>query len=387
MKWYSLVVTLFIWLALTVGVGAQGGQFESEAAVTFGQRIVFTLTAVTDEPLTTVTLTIQPTHFPPQTETVTPRQLGDGRWQAQYVLEPQAAGLPPFVTITYEWQVNTSSGETITIPAQTVAYQDDRFAWKKIEQAAAGTAVTIFWPGESDKPGRDAFVIAQQTAAQLQELLPLPAATPLPIFLYPSTADLRAALRLNGHDWAQGHTDPALGVVLVTAVNSKTAADDLRGPLPHEITHFWLYQAAGPHYADMPYWFKEGLAVWLASGDTYEATADSQSLTNLCRADPPADWEMAAAQSGTLVQFVDEQYGREALALLAAAFAQGADCETAVSSIMGQSVAELEASWLANTQPRPTAVRFVQQHGMWLLLLLAGFVLMGLLVMRPGGKN
>lgn len=373
-------------LLVLVGLARQGGQFESEALVTFGQRVVFTLTAVTDQPPTAVTLTIHPANQDAQTVPLRPQSLDDGRWQAQFTLEPQVWGLSPFTTIAYEWAVASDGRETITVPRQTVTYQDDRFAWKKIEQPVVGTAVTIFWPGESDKPGRDAFAIAQQTAAQLQELLPLPTATPLPIFLYPSTADLRAALRLNGHDWVAGHIDPALGVVLVTAVNDKTAAADLRGPLPHEIAHFWLYQAAGAQYETMPYWFKEGLAVWLAGDEPLAPTATPLPLAELCQTEPPTNAETAAAQSGGLVQFVDERYGREALAALAAAFVQGADCDTAVRTALGTSLAELENAWLHNSQSQLTAVRFLQQNVLWLLLLLVGFILMGLLVVRSGGN-
>lgn len=384
MKRYVLVIFLFLWLALAVGVGAQGGQFESEAAVTFGQRIVFTLTAVTDAPLTAVALTFQPTGSPQKIESVTPTQLADGRWQAQVVLEPQSAGLSPYTAITYEWLVTLGDNETVAVPAQTVTYQDDRFAWKKIEQPATGTVVTIFWASESDKPGREAFAIVQETAAALQTILPLPPGTPLPIFLYPSTADLRSALRLNGHDWT-GQSDPALGVLLVTAVNEKTAAADLRRSLPGEISRFWLYQAAGPHAAAIPYWFKEGLAAWAAGGTVVTSVENPLPLTTLCNIEPPATG--AAGQSGALVQFVAERYGRQALAALAAAFVQGMDCDTAVPTALGVSVAELERHWLTNTQPQHTAVRFVQQHGVWLLLLLAGFILMGLLVVWPGERN
>lgn len=377
MRWF--IAGLLVWAGLVI----QGGQFESETAVTFGQRIVFTLTAVTDELPTAVTLTIHPANQDAQTIPLHPQTLDDGRWQAQFALEPQVWGLSPFTTIDYEWTVAIDGREPIIVPRQTVTYQDDRFAWKKIEQPLGGTAVSIFWSGASDKPGRDAFAITQQTVATLQNILPLPAAA-LPIFLYPSTADLRAALRLNGHDWVAGHTDPALGVVLVTAVNDKTAAADLRAPLPHEIAHVWLYQAAGAQYETIPYWFREGLAVWLAGEQTVETTAVPLPLAELCRAEPPTNTETAAAQSGALVQFVDERYGRATLAALAKAFVAGADCDTAVSTALGVSLAELENAWLHNSQSPPTAVRFWQQNGVWLLLLVGGFLLMGLLLVRPG---
>jgi hypothetical protein len=378
MKW--LTVGCLIWLLLA----RQGGQFESKAAVTFGQQVVFTLTAVTDEPPTAVSLTFQPSGQAEQTVLLRPPPLADGRWQVQFTLEPQAGGLSPYTTLTYKWSVTADSGETITVPAQTVAYQDDRFAWKRINQRVANTAVSIFWPGESDKPGQEAFIIVQETAARLHSLLPLPPETPLPIFLYPSTADLRSALRLNGHDWVQAHTDPALGVVLVTAVNSKTVAADLRRTLPHEMARFWLYQAAGARYTQIPYWFKEGVALWAAQA-AGKGMSTPVPLADLCQAVPPeaADQQAVVAQSGAMVQFVDEWYGREALAALAAAFAGGADCETAVQTALGQSVAELEATWLKTEQPRPAAVRFVQQNGGWLLLAAAGFLFMMLLLAQP----
>jgi hypothetical protein len=381
----DVAMSLFILIALAGfrPAVAQGGRFDSEAVVTFGQQVVFTLTAVTDEPLTAVTLNIDPTYGTAQVEALQPTQIADGSWQAQYELLPQTAGLSPFSTITYEWQVTTEKGDIISIPAQQVTYQDDRFAWKKIEQPVAGTAVTIFWPGDSDKPGRVSYEMVQQTAARLQVVLPLAPDTALPVFLYPSSADLRAALRLNGHDWVKGHTDPALGAVLVTAVNDKTAAADLQLSLPHELAHFWLYQAVGSGYADIPYWFKEGWAVWVAGNGGSQRITGPLPLADLCGTDTSADEELAARQGGAVVQFVAEQYGRDALAGLALAFASGEGCDTAVPTVLGQTMPELEAAWLAAQQPQPAAIRFLQQNGIWLLLLLAGFGLMGLLLIRP----
>lgn len=381
----GVVTGLLILMALAGirPVVAQGGRFDSEAVVTFGQQVVFTLTAVTDEPLTAVTLSIDPANGMAQVVNLQATQSADGSWRTAYEWQPQTVALPPFSTITYDWQVTAENGEIISIPPQQVTYQDDRFAWKKIEQPVAGTAVTIFWPGDSDKPGRVAYEMVQRTAAQLQAVLPLPTETSLPIFLYPSSADLRSALRLNGHDWVKGHTDPALGVVLVTAVNSKTAAEDLQLSLPHELAHFWLYQATGPAYADMPYWFKEGWAVWAAGNGGSDMIASPLPLADLCGTDAPADGELAARESGALVQFVAERYGRDALAGLARAFANGEGCDTAVQMALGQTLPELEADWLAAQQPQPAAIQFLQQNGVWLLLLLAGFGLMGLLLIRP----
>lgn len=380
-------------LAIPQLVFAQRGQFTSEAAVTFGQKVDFSLTAVTDLPLETITLFIQHTGAnAPFSANVPFTQAEDGLVAAEQTLTAQQLGLPPFTTITYWWEVATADGTVIPVPAQTVAYQDDRFNWKQLMAEEGGTAVTIYWTGEELETGGVAHEILRERLPRLKAILPLPSGTLLPIFLYPSSADLRAALRLNGHDWAREHVNPALGVVMVTAVNSKTARDDLSRPLPHELAHFWLYQAAGTHYETIPPWFKEGLAVWLegdelAAGERVLATAVTQNttipLTELC-ATFPADREaLADAQSAALVSFVQVRYGERALADLAAAFAVGEGCETAVSEVLGQSLTEFEANWLTAERPRPAAVQFFRENGLWLLLLLGGFVIMGLLIFRP----
>ncbi len=393
-------VLLMMVLGLLLGWGlpvpppawAQGGQFTSEAAVTFGQKIEFSLTAVTDLHLETVTLFFQTADAAaPRSVGVALTQIKDGMVVARYIQEPQPVRLAPLTTITYWWQIETADGRLIPVPAQTVTYQDDRFNWQELIADEGGTAVTIYWTGEALVTGEVAYQIIKETLPRLKALAPLPAGVSLTVFLYPSAAELRAALRLNGHDWAQAHVDPALGVVMVTAVNSKTAYEDLRRPLPHELAHFWLYQVAGPHYETIPPWFKEGVAVWLA-GDyeaeaTLLATAVAQNATipldDLCHTFSAQHTPLASAQSASLVQFVLVRYGSRTLSDLTAAFMAGADCETAVSDTLQQSLAEFENEWLAATRPQPAMVNFMRQNGLWLLLLLGGFVIMGLLILRP----
>jgi hypothetical protein len=391
---------LLIMLAILQIVFTQGGRFTSEAAVTFGQKVDFSLTAVTDLPLETITLFIQHAGAAaPFSANVPFTQAADGLVTAEQSFTPQQLGLPPFTTIRYWWEVETTAGSIIPVPPQTEAYQDDRFNWKRLLAEEGGTAVTIQWTGEEMETGGVAHQILQETLPRLNAILPLPPGTPLPIFLYPSSADLRAALRLNGYDWVREHVDPALGVVMVTAVNSKTARADLSRPLPHELAHFWLYQVAGSHYETIPPWFKEGLAVWLegdesADGERVLATANPKllravaqnstiPLTKLCTDFPVEQAQLAYAQSAALVAFVQARYGEQALADLAAAFVAGEGCETAVPKTLGQSVAEFEAEWLAGVRPQSTAVQLLRENGLWLLLLLGGFAIMGLLIFWP----
>jgi hypothetical protein len=84
-----------------------------------------------------------------------------------------------------------------------------------------------------------------------------------------------------------------------------------------------------------------------------------------------------------LVAFVQARYGERALSELAAAFVAGEGCETAVPKALGQSLAAFEAAWLAAERPKPAAIEFVVENGLWLLLLAGSFAIMGLLFFRP----
>lgn len=389
-----LVSILIMWITPPL-VSAQGGQFTSGAEVTFGQKIQFSLVAKTDLPIKHITLFMRPLTSETPLSVDVPFTQMDGDVTAAYALETQPVKLAPFTAVEFSWEITTEAGEIIPVPTQKVTYQDDRFEWQHLVAEEAGTAVTIYWTGDDLEPGQVAYEMVRESVIRLNTLLPMApgtALTPLPIFLYPSSADLRSALRLNGHDWTAGHIDPALGVVMVTAVNPKTARDDLSRSLPHEVTHFWLYQAASSHYDTLPPWFKEGLAGWLEGGDhsaeaALLATAVAENrtipLADLCTTFPIEQAPLAYAQSASLVAFVQAKYGERAVGDLAAAFVNGADCDTAVATLFNQSVAEFEADWLRAQQPQTAVAQFLTRNGLWLLLCVGGFAIMGLLITRP----
>lgn len=394
-----LLLCLICWWRPPVLTQAQGGRFTSEAEVVFGQRIDFTLTGMTDLPVTAVTLTIQPAGQAESHVAAVPfAQAADGALTAVFPLPPQQVRLSPLTTLTYAWQIQTATGEWIEVPAKAVAYEDDRFEWKQLT-AVTGlpvTSVTVRWTDDSLTTGETASRLVAETVQRLQPVLPIASGTPIPVLVYPSSADLRAALRLNGHEWTGQHADPGLGLVMVTAVNPRTAAEELGRNLPHELSHYLLYQAAGPAYDEMPYWFKEGLAVWAEDEQggkeeqamlvaTAVANQATISLVSLCGPGPFTDEALAAAQSASLVQYVQRRYGERGLSGLADAFIAGEDCATAVPAGLGQSLAELEVSWLAAQQPQPPWQRFLTENALWFLLLLGSFFIM-VLLLRPAGR-
>jgi hypothetical protein len=92
--------------------------------------------------------------------------------------------------------------------------------------------------------------------------------------------------------------------------------------------------------------------------------------------------DLAAAQSEALFDFIVTTYGEAAARDLIAAFAGGDDCPAALRKTIHLTPEQLETGWLRATGSDQGARTFAE-IGVWLILVLAGFGLAGLLLFRP----
>lgn len=360
-------------------------QAESDVSYTFGQVMRFSLRAKSSEPITQATLFFN-----------TPEM--ESTFSVEFDVEPATevslahdvsltqVRLAPFTTVRYWWRLTTDGGP-VTVEEQVLDYIDDRYEWHEVTD----NEVTVYWTGEDMGLGQTALDVVQEARPQLEAILPQTVA-PARIYIYPGMADLRSALRLTGRDWVGADAMPELDVVLVTAVNPRTAAFDLGQSIPHELSHLLLYRAAGANYDAVPRWFDEGLATQMefAPNRTYDIVLEeavaggaTRSLVSLCAAFPSgeAQAQLAYAQSASVVDYVRREYGDGALRRMIAAFADGADCDSGVRRVLGLSLAELESEWLEREQPLSPLGRIWQEYGLWILLLGGGFGMMSLLLL------
>ncbi|MDX1662821.1 MAG: peptidase MA family metallohydrolase [Candidatus Promineifilaceae bacterium] len=385
----TLLLTLVLALLAprsTQGQGDPALQTQTDAAYSFGQVIVFGLRAQSEEPVEAVTLFFNT----PQLENT---------YVVDLEIEPQRelelthevlltqVHLAPFTTITYWWQVE-AGGETYQVPQEQLDYFDDRFQWRQLR----GEEATVYWTGPDAQLGQVALDTVARARPRLEAVIPTGDVDPYQIYVYPSTADLRSALRLTGRDWVGAHAEPELGVMLVTAVNPRTAAFDLGRSIPHEMVHQLLFEATGAGYDNVARWFDEGLATLfeMAPDPNYPLLVDEAILAGetipfaeLCETFPgeEAHVRLAYAQSVSLVRYLQAEYGNQVLSEMIRAFADGADCHSAVERVLDLSLEELNARWLEREQPLSPLARFWQQNSAWLLLLAGGFGMMTLLIL------
>jgi hypothetical protein len=375
-----LFLALLPWLLTAAPSKSQPIAGQSRAEYEFGQAIHFSLLVQGSVPISAVTLFFQAAEMPATTTVQIPIEEAGLEIEAAHTVELTQYRPAPFTTITYWWQVTDTAENILDVPAQTLAYEDDRFDWRQMSR----DNIIVRWTSDDAALGQTALDVVSDSLPRQTAVMPVELPDPLRIYIYPSASDLQSSLRLTGRDWVGGHANPELGVILVTAANARTAATELRRSIPHELTHLMLYQATGTDYPNLPRWFDEGLArIMEAAPDTNEQLILEEAVANgttipfdqLCAAFPLDGRQavLAYAQSASLMNYIQTEYGNSALNRMIQALADGADCESVTTRVLTISLTQLNQNWLQSLNPQPSLARFWQSSGIWLLLLAAGF--------------
>lgn len=383
-----LVALLLLHPSDRLAAQAENPLLTSGAEYTFGQMIRFSLDADKVSNVVAVTLFFRAPELPNAFSASVPFQPGHSI-EVNYSVNLSQVRLAPFTTVTYWWVLTTDTGQDIPVPEQSLSYDDNRFAWRQVIHED----FKVFWNSDDAGLGQLALDIVGESLPRIQSVIPDVESSHLKIYIYQSTADVRAALRLTGRDWVGGHAEPELGVILLTSFNPLSAPTDLRKDIPHELTHFYLYQATGINFRSLPFWFNEGLATFMQAtvDPNHEAelrraveTGTTFPFVDLCNPTHSQSPDLAYAQSASLIRFIQARYGTQKLGEMVSLFADGADCDSVVERSLSIGLGALQRSWL-QSQPgsRPRWVELVMDNGLWIVLVAAGFGLSRLLVLNP----
>lgn len=307
-------------------------------------------------------------------------------------IDANALDIRPYAEVTYSWEIRTPDGVQQT-PERSFTYEDDRFPW----QTLVRDTVTAHWTGELPPFGDNVLDTVDNSLNHLAEIIPLEKIDPIDVYVYPNTADLRAALQLGGI--ADDQTNQLdLGVILVTAVNSKTADSDLKQSIPYELANLLLYRAAGDQYSSVPWWLREGIAGAARPNNNprheqllFDAVKFGETipLKRLCVLPQESGdrQELAAVQAASLVRFLSESQSTGTIPDLLSTYIQGNDCEQGVNRVLGISLDDLDSDWLADLQEPSSVQSLVSDVAIWIILLIAGTLLMLVLIRATRKKE
>lgn len=353
-----LPILLLLFTSIAGPARAQGPSITVEEATvtyTFGQQATFSIRATAPADITALYLYIQSEGNERVEVVPVPAEPGPSV-QATFARDLRLFPFPPFGIVTWWWEVRDAAGHQLTTPPAAFRYQDNRMNWFT---RAAGP-VTVHSTVDDPPYMQAALDIATVSLERIARSLNAPMPEKVDIFLYPSLADLQAALRMAGRTWVRGQAHPELGVVLLTIPDGDEYIAQMERDIPHELTHLLIYRLMGPDgYVWIPTWLNEGLAV------VHQARPDPNldALLERARAEGrlmplrdlcppfPADPEralLAYAESGSLVRYIRQQYGDSGIRALLLAYADGADCDAGVQRALHRSLDQLEQDWRAD---------------------------------------
>jgi len=328
---------------------------EASITYTFGQQAVFSIQAASSTNITGLYLYIRSEGGERVEVTSVPLDPGPSV-QATFTRDLRLFPFPPFGTVTWWWEVRDAAGHQLTTPPSTFRYEDNRLNWFR---RTAGP-VAVYSTVDDPQYMQAALDIATVGLERISRSLNAPVPEKVEIYLYPSLADLQAALRMAGRAWMGGQARPELGVILVAVPYNEGYMAQMEQEIPHELTHLLVYRLAGPEgYRYIPAWLNEGLAIAYQTRpdpnlDSLLERARSERrlipIRDLCFpfSTDPAEALLAYAESGSLVRYIRRQYGDSGIRALLQAYADGADCDGGVRRALHVSLEQLERAWRAD---------------------------------------
>jgi len=364
-------------------------------AYIFGSQVRFHLEAESAAPIQSVALAYRTSDT--QGTTVEAMTFGsEMQVSVDHIHEIGQRYIRPFVEISYWWTIVNVAGAKLTTETQSFSYADNRFAWETLGQET----VNVHWYRGDVQIAQQSLDVAVAAVARARQDIQLDAIyKPVDIYLYVNAEDLRLALPAGLPSGADALTLYETNVILVPYGPEATNIPSLRRILPHEVTHALIHEATQSDFDDVPMWLSEGLATSVE----YEFAPDPDaqllleqamdkrgalSLNRLC-AEFPHDWaaaRLAYVQSASVVGYVRDLHGRQALRDLVAAYADGATCDGGVQRVFGFSLERLDLSWREHMAPRNAWTVFWEGNGAWVILVVL-FAGMPLLFLHPSRRR
>lgn len=383
-------------LALSSTASAQTGISiiaEPSPDYTFGETLKFQISVQSSAPLTNATLFIR-AQGEARTFVGEARLSGGAETIAAYALNLALHPLTPFAKVDYWWEIRDGLGAQLTTEPKNFYYEDNRFNWQTATQAG----MNVHWYQGDYAFGQAALDIATAALTQANRRIHTLPPDAVNIYLYANSAEVQAMLAPTGRAWIGSHADPALGVVIIAVAPGSEAESYLRNEIPHELTHLLVYQATGDHYAQVPSWLNEGLAVMNQqepNPDIPALLANARDrgqllgLNDLCGPFPvdAAQAQLAYAESESVVRYIGDSYGDTGLTELLAAYADGAGCSAGVERGLGLSLSDLESQWLQESINANPALLKLQALIPWIII--ASLVLFSpaIFILLLGRKN
>lgn len=367
-----------------------------DPAYTFGESLSFQATIKSVDDVDDVVIIIQPGDD--EDLQVYPVSM-DSSGNLSVEIDLSELSLPGFTEIRYWYQVTSNNDAAYQSPVYTFFYTDNRFQWNTL----TGEQITVYWYAGDLTFGEESLNVAQAAAREVEELLDVFIPDAVEIYIYDDAGVMQTALPDSDRYWIAGHADPSQGAILVTLPPGPDQRLEMERQIPHELMHVALNYTDSHAYSNFPVWFNEGLASLAEMYSNPEYTelienafenGDLIPMSDLC-ASFPGDAQMsllAYAQSASFTEYLYENYGKDGIHRMMAAYASGLICEQGIAEALDANIQDLEGDWQDTTFAGVTFGIALREMLPWLVLLLVllavPLVMVGVIIKkRPARRD
>lgn len=288
-------------------------------------------------------LTLEQPEFEPSTEI-----------SIQHSVDMLVNYLPPGAELSYQWRFEDRNGNSASSPEQTLRYSDLRFDWRQVSSGP----ITVWWYRGDESFGNDILNRAGLSLADLSDQFDIFLNTPVNIVVYGNDSDFSSAMPPNSADWIGGVAYSNLNLIVAQISPGSGSAGEIDRLISHEMSHLAVHQATENSFNSPPNWLDEGLATYnQAFPDERFTRALDDAIEDgtlipvraLNSAFPLDDRQalLSYAESWSLIQYLVDVYGDQAVADLVAVFKQEVSYEDALMYALNLTYEELDAGWKA----------------------------------------
>jgi hypothetical protein len=258
--------------------------------------------------------------------------------------------IPPFIEITYYWEVSNSSGQTIRTEPATIEYVDTTHDWQRRQ----AEHVIVYWYGQDKDFGEAIFTAAQESYDHVARITGVTTERPIRVVIYASQRDFCAFYAPNTcQSWIGGQTFGDLGITVQWGSDLDWFAYNV---VPHEMAHVFYDDMGVSTWS--PTWFNEGIAVYNERHDHSEerelvlAAAEAGELRPLAvmtRGGGVAEGNVGLwyAIAYSVVAYIADEYGEDTLGELISLLGNATPFDQALAQATGLDMAGLEMGWRA----------------------------------------
>jgi hypothetical protein len=354
MRYRFLIMTLATWSLMPLQLSAAGLEvLGAQAQIDFPNQITFSLQAQSDATVEVVELEygLKESACTTDLNRVVPDDYEpDVKVNISWTWNMRRTGsLPPGARVWWRWHLVDALGRELRTETQWLTWIDGIYDWKTIST----DDLVLHWYEGNESFAQMLLDAAISSQTRLEADIGARLEDQVHIYIYADTDDMCEAI-LFEPGWAGALAFPPSGIVII-GVNERNLEWGL-DTIAHELAHVIVGNAVSHCYSVLPTWLDEGLAVY-AEGELdpslqrilEEAIAEDELFSIRSLSDGFTEHANRAylsyAESYSIVSFLIETYGREAIHDLLETFQSGYRYNSALFQIYGFDADGLEAEW------------------------------------------